>query len=48
MPVVNGICNTKMSLCAGNLVLLLRHDAALRNIPNIPAKRHGACAAMGK
>jgi hypothetical protein len=34
MPGVNGICNTKMSLCAGIFVLLLRHDAALRNFRN--------------
>jgi hypothetical protein len=35
MPGVNGICNTKMSLCRGNIELLLRRDAALRNFRNL-------------
>lgn len=34
MPGVNRICNTKMSLIAGIFELLLRRDAALRNIPH--------------
>jgi hypothetical protein len=34
MPGVNRICNTKMSLSRGIFELLLRRDAALRNIQN--------------
>jgi hypothetical protein len=48
MPGVNRICNTIMSPDACNFELLLRRDAAPRNIRNRPAKKHRLCAGMGK
>jgi hypothetical protein len=48
MPGVNRICNTKMSQCGVIFELLLRQDAAPRNIPNSSAKRHADCASLGR
>jgi hypothetical protein len=48
MPGVNRICNTKMSQRSVIFELLLRQDAALRNIPNCSAKGHGDCAPLGR
>jgi hypothetical protein len=48
MPGVNWICNTKMSHRAAYFELLLRRDAALRNIQNFDANWHGDCAPLSK